>query len=101
MSLLDAIRRREKGAPMSHGRPLRMNAHGGSRGQICPSCGGDVSNVLVTRSVEGRQRRQRCCVGCGLRWRTYELTLAEIEAMIDAECDRRLVLIHAALRGTR
>jgi len=42
---------------------------------ICPECGHGQSAVVDTRpAADGVVSRRRCCLGCNLRFRTFEIT---------------------------
>ena len=47
--------------------------------RMCPECGGD-STVLDSRQSD-ITRRRRCCVACGHRWSTAEMSLKEYRAL--------------------
>lgn len=56
------------GLPASRRPPLAE----GSRGIVCPQCGGETGVIDSRPSTGNSIKRRRCCYGCGSRWTTYE-----------------------------
>ena len=60
----------------------------GSNALPCPECGGN-SVVLDSRGHELGLRRRRGCIGCGVRFTTFE-TYAEVEPALAASYKKKL-----------
>lgn len=55
----------------------------------CPACDHDKSAVFDSRARKSVIYRRRKCSACGVRWSTYELRAADINAMIRGVRDFR------------